>query len=37
VDDDGTVTLEGVSAGKTTVLLWFADGHREQWLVTVLQ
>ncbi|MDP2275471.1 MAG: pilus assembly protein N-terminal domain-containing protein [Archangium sp.] len=32
-----TVTLLGVSAGQTTVLLWYADGHREQWLVTVVK
>ncbi len=34
---EGTVTLAGVSAGQTTVLLWYADGHREQWLVTVVK
>ncbi len=35
--DAGTVTLEGLSAGQTTVLLWFDDGRREQWLVTVVK
>lgn len=33
----GTVTLEGVAKGQTNVLLWFTDGHREQWQVTVVK
>ena len=32
-----TVTVAGLSAGQTNVLLWFDDGHREQWLVTVVK
>jgi len=37
VSTENGVTLTGVSPGKTTVLLWFSDGHREQWLVTVVK
>jgi Flp pilus assembly secretin CpaC len=33
----GAVTVLGLSAGTTSVLLWFDDGHREQWLVTVVK
>jgi Flp pilus assembly secretin CpaC len=33
----GSLTLEGLTKGQTNVLLWFADGHREQWLVTVVK
>ncbi len=31
------LTLEGRHPGTTTVLLWFTDGHREQWVVTVVK
>ncbi len=35
--DDAGVTLAGKGAGQTNVLLWFADGRREQWVVKVLK
>lgn len=31
------LTLVGGKPGKTTVLLWFEDGHREQWQVSVVK
>ncbi|MDP1828053.1 MAG: pilus assembly protein N-terminal domain-containing protein [Archangium sp.] len=34
---DATLTIAALAPGKTNVLLWFADGHREQWLVTVVK
>lgn len=34
---DGALTLVALAPGKTTVLLWFGDGHREQWLLTVVK
>lgn len=33
----GTLTLTGGKVGQTTVLLWFEDGHREAWAVSVVQ
>lgn len=35
--DSGGVTVSGVAVGQTTVLLWFADGSRGQWLVKVVK
>ena len=33
----GTLTLTGGKPGQTTVLLWFEDGHRETWAVSVVK
>jgi Flp pilus assembly secretin CpaC len=33
----GTLTLTGARVGQTTVLLWFEDGHRETWAVSVVK
>lgn len=34
---DASLTIAALAPGKTNVLLWFSDGHREQWLVTVVK
>lgn len=31
------VVLEGLAPGRTNVLLWFSDGHREQWALLVVK
>lgn len=33
----GALTLTGGKPGQTTVLLWFEDGHREAWAVSVVK
>jgi Flp pilus assembly secretin CpaC len=34
---DSTLTLTGGKPGQTTVLLWFEDGHRESWAISVVK